>query len=311
MTMLVVFDKYSDWLEAYSAFLEYPSHKVVIHFLENQRNDYASMDSLVKGLGIDHKSELNVHRTHISLFEGVFSASMTLSEGDVIVAPFIRYRELWKIISSAKNVMTIHISESIPDAFGLIGFRLGFRGLNLKNVCLLPFTIIFALLNRPGVCFFPLMPVLKNDFVKETKTPHMPILINEKKILLDNLLGDKKRTLIVDGFGYCHLNMAKHLGLNSYVASSKAKELIVDGKIISIPVRISAEEILLHGLITDVVSYNSSTLAWIKFINPNMPIKAFISKELDLKYGSYTYYSRRVFNKMEIDLFPENTSMLI
>jgi hypothetical protein len=317
MSKVIIFlDKYSDWLETYSVLDENRSliRQVDIYLLNNDRNDASSVRSVYIGILKEKSSIINIiqFKDKLELFQYFEIAAHKLSPGDFVVAPFIRYRDIWKLGGNKlKNIITVHISECIPDTFGHVYYRLGFKSRKFKTWATLPFAKIYAVMNKPDRCYFPFYPSMTNPFVKKTFQPSKPPLIDSKGILLENIISGENRTLLIGGFGYDIEKMASYLNLDKYIATSKGMEIIVDGQIYPLSERICAEEVLLSGYVNKVVSYNSSAVVWAKILYPQMEIVCYMATALNKQYGFlFNKLSIRSLNNIGIKVLPECKQML-
>jgi len=155
------------------------------------------------------------------------------------------------------------------------------------------------------------MPVVTNTFVRESLPVSIPPLVEAKSTLLRELLGDRARPLVVGGFGYDASRMASALKESHYVATSKAKEIIVDGKQIPLPFHISAEEVMLAERPSRLVCYAGTVPVWAKCIHPELKIDCYRSSAMEKSFGSlYTVYARKTLKQIGIDIQPEQKEML-
>ncbi|MDR0604502.1 MAG: hypothetical protein LBG80_09400 [Bacteroidales bacterium] len=310
--IIIILEKYSDWLESYNVIKLNPTFDVHCHYITNDRNDPCSVTNIFNYI-TDGRVYYYPYETRTKLFD-VFDENFykNVKQGDILVAPFIRYRNLWKFISKCpRNVTTVHLSECLPDAFGHIGYRIGYRGKHLKSWLTLPLAKIYAMMHKPDICYYPLYPAVKNTFVKTTYPVNKPPLLPSKAQLLKNHTNGIKRPLLISGFGYNVEKMAKCLNIEQYIATSKNLEIIVDGKTIPLTERICAEEVLLSGYVSSITGYSSSAMVWAKFLYPDMPIQCYEAKGLDRAYGKYnSCYTKRVLKKIGIDLKEECKEML-
>jgi hypothetical protein len=314
--IVIILDKYSDWLEAYSVITANSTYDVHYHYVDNGRNDSNSIIHIFNDIVTEsRKSYSYSYLTKTELFNA-FSENLfqNVSSHDIFVAPFIRYRHLWKLIRKLPgNVTTVHLSECLPDAFGHIGYRIGFRGRKLKSWLTwltLPVAKLYAMFHRPDACYFPLYPPIKNTFVKKTYPAKQPPLIYSKAMQLKEITNGIRRPLLISGFGYSLEKMVKHLKLEQYIATSKHLEIIIDGKIIPLTERICAEEVLLSGYVSSIIGYNSSAMVWAKLLYPDMPIQCYKAKELDNLFGKFNEYAKRALEKSGIDLQEECKEMV-
>lgn len=312
--IVICLDKYSDYLEAYSAVVDYSNYDIHCYFVENERNTVNSVKSIFSEIDDSRQVEIIAFTNKAELFKHFFINDCELfNAGDIFVAPFIRYRDLWKMVPELrnKNILTIHISECLPDSFGHLGYRLGFRGNNLKSWLTLPFAKIYAITHKPDKCYFPMFPEIRNSFVKETLPVLVPTLSKDKKQTILNLCKQECRPLLITGFGYDLEKMLSSLNLKKFIATSKNKEIIIDGNTIPLDYHICAEEVLLSGLVTEIIGYNSTAIVWAKKLYPDIPIHCFESLTLKKSYGFlYNILSKKSLQNIGINLLPENKSFV-
>jgi hypothetical protein len=313
--IIIILDKYSDWLETYSVIASYPEFdNIHCYYIENDRNDSISVRNIYEGI-TNYSKKIIFHpslsKQNLFNFLNTRDFLSTISSYDIIAAPFIRYRDIWQIIKKLPiNVTTIHLSECLPDTFGHIGYRIGFRGRILKSYLTLPLAKIYAMTHKPDICYFPLYPKIRNPFVKKTFQVKRPPLMNSKAEVLKNITNEIKRPLLISGCGYNMERMAKCLNIEHYIATSKNLEIVVDGKVIPLTERICAEEVLLSGYVSSVTGYSSSAMIWAKFLYPDMPIQCYKATRLDHHFGKFNRYAKRALKKIGIDLKDENREML-
>lgn len=317
MANIIIFlDKYSDWLETYSVLHE--NHSVIgqvdVYVIKNNRNDVSSVRGVYSALLKEKSSLLNIiqFENKLELFHSFEVAALKLQSGDFVVAPFIRYRDVWKLGGNKlKNVITVHISECIPDTFGHVNYRLAFRSRKIKTWITLPLAKIYSVMNKPDRCYFPFYPSIANPFVKKTFQVSTPPLLDSKKTLLENILSGEKRTMLIGGFGYDIEKMANYLKLDKYIATSKGMEIIVDGEKYPLTERICAEEVLLSGYVHKIVSYNSSAVVWAKMIYPQMEIECYVATALNKQFGFlFNKLSIQALRKIGIEVLPECKDMI-
>lgn len=311
--LVIALDKYSDWLEAYSCIHYNPDCDVEVHYLANNRNDGESIRGVFNNIVSNEKGvHFFQHEDKMLMFNKLKQVASQLKAGDFLIAPFVRYRHFWQLTALVKNgVTTVHISECLPDTFGHVGYRLGFRGNKLKTWLTLPFAKLYAVKHVPDICYFPLASYLSNPFVKKTLPVVVPALSNAKQEVLASLMGGEKRVLLIGGFGYDVKKMASELSLDKYIATSKGIEIIVDGIVYPLSQRICAEEVLLSGMVAGIAGYTSSAIVWGKLLYPSMNIECFKAEHFDRQYGPfYSFLAARSLKKMGITVKPENKRML-
>lgn len=309
--MLAILNKYSDLLELYSAVECYRPTELTFAYIPGVRTSQNSLASMIAAWPLDNCEISYVERaTHRELAEVILDASPRQNQ---VCAPFIRFRELWSTVPNLRKakIRTTHLSESLPDTFGHLGYRLGYRGRSAHSLLSLPYFKIRALRCMPDGCFFPCAPEIHNPFVKKTHQTSMPPLGSEQQNRIIELLGGKARPILIGGFGYDNGKMARHLGLSSYVATSKSREIIVDGVHIPLETHLCAEEILLAGVVSKVVSYTSTAVVWAKRWYPDLEISCYRASALDRKYGPiFSLLAARALRKMGVTVQPECRAML-
>lgn len=320
MRLLICLEKYSDFLEAYSIFHYFGKfQRVDILYLENERNNSKAVEGMFNEFKVDSFFSYISCSNKLQLFEIVSDRLQVLQKGDVAAMPFVRYRDFWALVPFArtKGIITVHLSETFPDSFGLIGYRIAFRmggklfsKKNLKQMIGIIPMYLYALMHKPDLCFYNLMPYVHNPFVKETVQAVLPKISEYKRNFLQNIVGDKKRPLLVSGFGYDLDKMVKYLNIQEYIATSKNKEIIIDGKIIPLDEFICAEEVMLSGCIDEVIGYNSTAIGWALLIG-NIKIACYESTALNRQYGFFNgSLTRKTLKKCGICLLGECKYMI-
>ncbi len=303
--VFVFLQKYSDWLEAYSVIEQNSESPVFCYFLENNRNDYNSVKAVFDFITNEKASYYPLK--NIQEMEASLAA---LKDGDILVAPFCRIRSFWRATKRLKlKIQTICLSESLPESFGLIGYRLGFRGRTLKTKLALPLLVLYDTINKPDIGYFPYSKI-KNPFVKESFKAAFPPLSTKKQNFINEITGGTKRPLIVSGWGYNLENMVNHLKLKKYIATSKGMELVIDGNKIPITERICSEEVLLSGCVSNIIGYNSATMIWAKYLFPDIKIECFETNLLNKLCGKFGKFSRKTFRQIGLELKNECKEML-
>lgn len=316
MKAVICLEKFSDWLEAYTIFVYYPMLKQVkLLYIENERNNKNAVESLFKEFKADKIFQYESCDNRDEFFSAVNFSLLSLQRGDVLAAPFVRYRTIWSNVRNAKKkgITTIHLSESLPDSFGRLGYRLGFRlvgGFNMlgffKQLLSVPIMYLYALTHKPDICFYNMAPAVKNPFVKNTIRAAIPSLDLRKKEFLNTYLKNEKRILLISGFGYDLQKMVDNLKLDKYIATSKNKEIIIDGKPIPLNEFICAEEVLLTGLVKGIIGYDSTAMCWAYRLG-DVDIKCYHANKLSRQYGfMFGPLAKRTLKKCGVQLFPEN-----
>lgn len=320
MKVLICLEKYSDFLEAESIFYYFEDiQDVDLVYWENERNNTIA----VRNMFCDFKGKIAFNyvscNNRLQLFEKANERLRGLHKGDVAAIPFIRYRNFWSLIplAKSKDIITVHLSETFPDSFGLIGYRVGYRMggkiFSMKNfkqmLSLIPM-YVYALTHKPDLCFYNLMPYVHNPFVKETVQAVLPKISESKRNFFQNIGGNKKRPLLISGFGYDLDKMVKYLNIQEYIATSKNKEIIIDGKVIPLNEFICAEEVMLSGCVDEVIGYNSTVMGWALLIG-NIKVTCYESEALNRQYGFLNgSLTRKTLKKCGVRLLTECKSMI-
>jgi hypothetical protein len=316
MKLLIYLDKYSDLFEAYSCIEFYSPADIKVIFLNNQRNSQDSVSSFLNNISSLKDSSISFYpcdtrEQTLSVTDSLF---LEMCSGDIFCAPFIRYHSIWTFVRLARDrqIKTVHLSETLPDTFGLLGYRLGFRGRSLKSWLSSPLAVMYARMNKPDLCFFPMMPEIANPFVKDSRQASIPPLANEKLYHLKSIITDEPRTLLISGFGYDHFNMASASGCKRWIATSKNKEIFIDGNRVELPYHVTAEEVLMLKRPPRLISYTGTAVVWAKRIYPGLDIECYKASGLDYQYGSlYSVMASRSLNKIGIKVLPENKAIWV
>jgi hypothetical protein len=301
-------------LESFTVVNKNLGNEFEIHFIQNERNDYNSVRGIYEQIiGDESKTTYCRYDSRLELLKTISSKVVgKVGEGDIVLAPYIRYKELWSLTTSLPScVQKVHLSECLPDTFGHIGYRLGYRGNKLKSWLTLPLAKLYAMLNKPDLCYFPLYPFMKNPFVKNTVSVEIPPLLCSKKEKLLDLTNGEKRVLLIGGFGYDVKRMAKVLKLDRYIATAKGAEIIIDGETFPLIERICAEEVLMSGYVSQIVGYTSSAIVWAKIIDTDIKIDCYLASAFSRNYGPFfNFYAKRALQKMGIEVKEEHKEML-
>lgn len=321
MRVVIFLGKYSDWLEAYSIFVHFKNIKEArIYFKEDSRNNLKAVQTLYSEFKpyIDF-SYIAIHNEseNVEYFKQEISY---LTKGDVLAAPFIRLRGVYcPFITTTrrKGIITVHLSEALPDSFGFVGYRFGFRmrgGFTFKNVLKqiisLPYMIFYSYIHRPDICFYELEPNVHNKFVKSSVVPALPKLSEDKVEFLKKMTNGDKRTLIVGGFGYKVQNIARAYKLSHYIATSKNKEIIIDGRVIALDYFICAEEVLLSGVVDRIIGYNSTAICWANFIGKINIICYDAKMQSEIAGHYFSYFSRKTLKKCKIIMLSQDDNLI-
>lgn len=316
---IIFIDKYSDYLEASNLFSKEPSIvEATIIYREDERNDFVSMETAFTSANPwvhFHYEGFSCRKDSFTYFS---QNIVNLKKGDIVAAPFIRYFNLWKQIGTLRkaNITTVHLSECFTDAFGLCGYRLAYRSGETfmdkaKSFLSILYFVPFALKNKPDICYYPLCPKVRNPFVRNNCIAQMPTLSNYKKEFFEKTCGNTKRKLLIAGSGYDIQKMVLFYNIDKYIATSKRKEIIIDGIRYDLQERICAEEVLASGKIDAICGYNSSVMAWAKTHFPNIAIDCFEAKMLNKQYGFlYGYLCKKIASKLGFSIQNECKEML-
>lgn len=320
MKTIICLEKNTDWLEAESIFYYFDNIDFVkILYIENERNCKKSVESMFGNYKNGKTFEYECFKSHEKFIKGIGDTLNLLDKGDVLAAPFIRYKQIWTYVpkAKAKGIITVHLSESFPDSFGPLGYRLGFRlvgGFNLKGfikqLISMPIMYVYALTHEPDLCFYNMAPAVSNPFVKKTVKASIPTLDPKKKKFIEEKTSGQKRTLLIAGFGYDVDRMAEYTGLKQYIATSKNREIIIDGTEYPLDEYICAEEVLLSGCVDEIIGYNSTAMCW-AYLLDNVRITCYESTQLSHLYGFMNgRLTRKTMKRCGLTLLPECKEML-
>jgi hypothetical protein len=317
--IIIILDKYSDWLEAYSVIKTYPKYNLHYYYKDNDtRNDSNSINCIFSNI-VSNSVEIQSFAcgtTNEELWDKAKKSLLTLESGDIFCAPYIRFPAYWKLLKSIPDdITTINLSDSFPDSFGYWGFGLGF-GLGfgfwfrLRQFIKVPFRALYAITHKPDICFYPLFPNMKNVFVKQTLPVILPVLTMNKRQQILQITNGEKRPLLIGGFKFNVEKMAKYLKIDKYIATSKLMEIIVDGVKVPLNERICAEEVLMSGCVSAVYGYPSTVFAWLKHYCPEVETKCFWCNGLDHRYGFYNRFAKQSLRKIGIEMEKEPQEIL-
>lgn len=299
--MIAAIERHSDLLELWSAVDFYQPKVLTLIFINGERTTQQGVENAISSW---HSVCGDIRVIPASSKAEQFKMLLDRPHGtEVICAPFIRYRQLWMAVPMfrASGIKTIHISDCLTDSFGQTGYRLAYKGRYLRSWLALPIYKIMSLRNLADECFYPCAPEVQNPFARITRYASRPPLAEDLFTKLSSLLKGEKRPLLIGGFGYDCCKMADHLGLTRYVATSKMKEIIIDGERIPLDSHICAEEVLLTSRISQLISYTSSVVVWAKRWFPQMPIQCYQSSMMSKMYGPlFTPLASRTLRRMGV-----------
>lgn len=308
--MIALIEKYSDLLELYSAVISWRPETITFVFPSGHRTSIESIGQMIAAWTLPRGALF--HEVNSRQEAATVSKRLAITDGH-LCAPFVRYREFWSLVPVLRRqgVRTTHLSEALADTFGHIGYRIGYRGRAWHTWISIPYFKYRALFCMPDECFSPCAPEIRNPFVKTTHETLRPPLSRVQKSRILNLLGEKSRPLLLGGFGYDIEKMANHLGISTYVATTKSRGIIVDGVHIPLEMHLCAEEILMSGLVTKLVSYTSTAVVWAKRWYPELEISCYRARALDRQYGPiFSFLAAKALLKMGVIVQQECAAML-
>jgi hypothetical protein len=310
MIITLVLDKYSDLYESYSAISHHGRKcSLVVFFRPSERIDSRTIELFMLSSGLfDFVNSLEI----ISI-DSWKKIEKHLLPTDILIAPFIRYFDLYRLLfsSSQHNITTVHLSECLVDSFGPIGYRIGFQLNNWKSfVKIVPLAITYFFF-RPDQCFYPLFPYRINPLVKKTFHASFPVYDASYINYIRSLIPIYSDTLIIGGFGIdAHALAVYHGKEKTYVATSKHKEIFVNGKLITLPSHLSAEDVLAAHNFSVIISYESSVLCWAKIIRPNAEVICYRADGLKCYSPFINIYAKSVLNALGISVKPLPSSLI-
>ena len=319
MKVVICLEKFSDWLEAYSIFYYFKGIDAVkVLYMESDRNNEKAVRALFEEFKGNISFEYELARDKEEWVQKIGASLGNLVCGDVLAAPLVRYRNVGAYVPVAreKGIMTVELSEGLPDSFGCFGYRFGFRlrgGVNvinlLKQTIILPFFYFYSQTHKPDFCFYNMAPNVKIPFVKKTIQAFIPKVEEKKKRYLQELTKGEKRPLLIAGFGYDINRMAAYLKVDKYIATSKMREIIIDGERIPLDYYICAEEVLLSDCSDRIIGYNSTAICWAYRIG-GIDITCYESPGLNVICGFYGTFTRRTMKKCGLALLPVCKEMM-
>lgn len=319
MKVVICLEKFSDWLEAYSIFCYFKGiEEVKVIYMESDRNNEKAVSALFEEFKNKIGFEYEIAKDKEDWTKKIKETLDTLKRGDILAAPLVRYRNIGVYVPVARKrgVVTVELSEGLPDSFCYLGYRFGFRlrgGRNIKNLLkqlvIFPFFSLYSERHKPDFCFYNMAPKVKIPYVRKTVQAYIPKVEEKKTRYLQELTKGEKRPLLISGFGYDLDKMATYLKLDKYIATSKMREIIIDGTKIPLDYYICAEEVLLSGCSDRIIGYNSTAICWAYRIG-GIDITCYESPGLNEICGFYGAFTRRTMNKCGLTMFPVCKEMM-
>ena len=148
---------------------------------------------------------------------------------------------------------------------------------------------------------------LLHDITKEMPEDEQLKLFESEGIILDDVeRSTNKLWHSISGTIY----VKKYLNIQEYIATSKNKEIIIDGKVIHLDDFICAEEVMLSGCVDEVIGYNSTAIGWALLIG-NIKITCYESTALNRQYGFFNgSLTRKTLKKCGVRLLTECKYMI-
>lgn len=319
MKVVIYMWKFSHWLEAYSIFCYFKGIDAVkVVFMESDRVNKKSVTALFEEFKKNISFEYEIAKDKEELGKKIREEFDTLVRGDVFAAPIFPFRNMgaYMPIARKRGIVTVHLNDGFPDCFGYYGYRLGYLtrgGVNviklLKQSFLLPFFYFFWRTHMPDLSFYNMAPNVKIPVVKRTVQAFVPKLEEEKKRYLQGLTKGEKRPLLIAGFDYELDKMVKYLKIDKYIATSKMREIIIDGKRIALDYYVCAEDVLLSGCSDRIIGYSSTAMTWAYRIG-GIDIVCYESPKMNEIYGYYGKFARSTMKKCGLTLLPACKDMI-
>lgn len=326
MRIGIYLNKYSDWLEAYSVLAAHPEAQEV-HILHDDsgRCCRASVEPLFEQFKQGRQFSYEpVSPTHEEVFDLLCAELRRMRKGDVLAAPYTRLTHTWRtdLHDLAKNqgVVRVQLSEAFPDTIPALFYEISFNNhvrwgatraqAFWRSIKFTPWVVHHAYRNVPELCYFELAPELRNRYVRRTEPVVLPELPASRREWIEANLTGPKRTLLLPGAGYDLQKMVAALGLTRYVATSKARELHLDGQTLPLEWHLCAEEVILAGCVDRVVGYPSLAFGWARRLGIEKLEcydSADMSKALGLGYG---FWVRRALRSLGVEVKKQREDMM-
>lgn len=288
-TVYATIGKPTELYELYSAINYFGFDKVIITITNKSRINKKIIFDFFELNSFDLKVIFKDYNFSKGTYNDFYSFLQTFNSDINYYALSLGYnRILYKVAVLLKNenYTLIHISDGVAHAFSLIGYVLGFR-FKLKFRDIVKCFIVYFEYKKSmaDYSFFSLYPNF-NCFSKQT----LPITY-EKKISEKMDFIKKSKTLIVPGWGMTVQDLANYFNVsNNYCATSKDKEIFVDGSCQKLTNYITGEDVIDSSSIETVVGTPSTVLIYAKTKHPNLNVHCVLTGELNKTYGLFYEY---------------------
>ena len=222
--------------------------------------------------------------------------------------PLGNHRVFYKIMPKLKSLgyTTIHFSDGVNDCFSLSGFLLSVKVKGVLGFIKSVYSYFEYKKSVADFCFYQLYP-LKSCFSKVSLPPKL-----EKNNMLNTLLikeiNDKQvDTLILPGFGETTESLISFFNIKTnYCATSKEKELNINGLVRPIKNSITAEDVIRSGRIKHLFGTASSACFFAKNYDSNIDCNVMINGKLNENQGRFAeYFFVKYGNKLGIKFHQE------
>jgi hypothetical protein len=175
-------------------------------------------------------------------------------------------------------------NTSIRDSF----FRLKFKWrkpYTILKTILLPALIRFV--GRADTCYHPYAPLYGSCFSRESFPVSEPDADDPRYASIAALIKQAGAVcLLIGGFDFPAERLAEEFGVRCWVATSKNKELWVNGVRFALDINVCAEEVIELFQPKVVIGYASEAILAAKFRHPSARCFAILTPEIGKKWGS-------------------------
>jgi hypothetical protein len=209
-----------------------------------------------------------------------------------VAVPIFVGSSFWGVVPwlRRRGITVVNISDgtventTILDSFLRLKLRFSDPFRIVKSL-ILPPTI--RLIGRADLTFHPFWPTYSSCFSRRSEAEAPWVLSDAKRPLVDAILRDQApQDLVIGGYEWPAARIAQEIGSESWVATSKGKELIVNGQAHPLPWFLCAQELLSVFRPTRVVGYSSDALAVARHFYPDVPCIAIHSEGAKAEWGT-------------------------
>lgn len=214
----------------------------------------------------------------------------SLGEFKYLAIPISNIRPFYKAVpllkKSGKTI--IHISDGTPDAFSLWGYGMGAKVKSFPSFIKATISYFEYRKAKANFCFFQLhplkccfsentLPLVEVGVYADVYSEHMRVIETE------NI-----NTLVVPGWGETVESLIELFPeTKSYCATSKDKQINVNGNWQKIDHFITAEDVLKTGKIKKVIGTASTAVLFAKIFDPTIECFVVLNGFLNKQFGRY------------------------